>query len=113
MSDEELEKRSEVRQAYLKEHFAKITKENFDEFIDWCVEDVYSQQDEETKQKVRNSPPEDDERRYLFARHFGPCLTIRNMYLWRRDYSEFGDVDVDGLSWQIYKRVIERIRNEK
>ena len=120
MSDEEEKRKAEERQAYLKEHYSKITKENYEEFVDWCVQDVYSQQDEETKQKIREQQKQEEDedeierlKRSLFSVHFGPCLTIRNMYLWHRDYSEYGEVDVDGLSHVIYNRVLDKICSEE
>ena len=116
MSDEELEKKAEERQKYLDEHFNKITKENYDEFVEWCIEDVYSQQDDKAKQHIREEKEDEeleDLGRFLFLQHFGPCLTIRNMYLWNRDYSEYGEVDIDGLSHYILESVKERIRNEE
>ena len=108
MSDEE--RKSEERQAYLKEHYSKITNENYDEFIDWCIDDVYSQQSDEAKRHLRKNPPDDE---FYIRAHFGACLTIRNMYLWHRDFSGYGEVDVDYLSHLILERAIEKILNEK
>ena len=102
------DKEWEVRQDAIDKKWGKITKDNIDDFLNWIVEEVYNDQKEEDLEYVRNDPDP-------VSYHFGVGLTIRNAYIYQRDYSEYGEIrpEPDNLSAIILERLMHKILGEE
>lgn len=108
---EERRKENEKRQARqdaINEQWGKITKDNIDDYLDWVVEDIYKDQDEAALEYARREPDP-------LSYHLGAGVSIRNIYIHNRDFSEYGETppEPDDLSHVILTRFMYKLLGEE
>ena len=88
--------------------WGKITKDNIDDYLDWVVEDIYKDQDEAALEYARREPDP-------LSYHFGAGVSIRNIYIHNRDFSEYGETppEADSLSHVILTRFMYKLIGEE